>query len=119
MRLLADEHIARSTVEMLRRRGFEVKWLAEEGLQGVEDETIYQMAVNEGRIVLTFDSDFSQMVYANPVYPPGIIVLKFRPRNTQECNQRLEQALDAIGLLTNKLAIISRTRIRIRPLPWP
>ena len=119
MRLLADEHIARSTVKMLRRRGFEVKWLVEEGLQGVEDESIYQMAVDEGRIVLTFDSDFSQMVYANPIYPPGIIVLKFRPRTVQECNQRLEQILDAVRPLVNKLVIISRTRVRIRPLPWP
>ncbi len=119
MRLLADEHIARSTVEMLRRRGFEVKWLAEEDLQGIEDQLIYQMAVDEGRIVLTFDSDFSQMAYANPVYPQGIIMLKFRPRNVQECNQRLGQILDTIGSLINKLVVIHRTRVRIRPLPWP
>jgi len=119
LRLLADEHIARSTVEMLRRRGFEVKWLVEEGLQGIEDKSIYQMAVDEDRIVLTFDSDFGQMAYANPVYPPGIIVLKFRPRDVQECNQRLGQVLDAVGPMTNNLVIIHRIRVRIRPLPWP
>jgi predicted nuclease of predicted toxin-antitoxin system len=116
---LADENIARSTVQMLRDLGHNVKWVVEEGLQGVDDEVIYRLAVAEGRVVLTFDSDFSQMVYASEEQPGGALVLKFKPRDTQECNQRLSQVLDAIGDPTGRLVIVSRYRVRVRPLaPW-
>ena len=50
-RLLLDEHIARSTVEMLREMGFDVEWAVEEGLQGVNDTVLYQRAVDQKRIV--------------------------------------------------------------------
>ena len=115
-RLLVDEHIARSTVEMLREMGFDVEWAVEEGFQGVDDTVLYQRAVHQKRIILTFDSDFSQMAYASQKHPAGVLVLKFKPRNTHECNERLCQALKTVGELSGKLVIVSLHPVRVRPM---
>jgi len=112
---LLDEHIARSTVEMLRDLGYDVKWIVEEGLQGADDEVLYQLAVAEQCVILTLDSDFGQMVCIRSDRLAGALILNFKPRNTEECNKRLRGVLERVGDPTDRLIIVSRYRIRVRP----
>ncbi len=114
--LLADENIPRSAITFLRSLGHEVKWVVEEGLQGTGDDALYEIAVAEQRILVSFDDYFAQRAYADKRRPAGVIVLKFKPRNTQEVVERLRSALADVGDLRGKLVIVQRTIVRVRPL---
>jgi predicted nuclease of predicted toxin-antitoxin system len=54
-----DEHIPKGVVEGLRRRGLDVLTVQEAGRSGDSDEKQLAFAAREGRVLVTFDDDFS------------------------------------------------------------
>ena len=69
-RFLADENIDQPIVEKLRSEGFDVAAVEEE-IKGASDSEVLDKAVDEDRVLITFDRDFS-----NPEREhPGIIRL--------------------------------------------
>jgi predicted nuclease of predicted toxin-antitoxin system len=58
MRFLADMGVSMRVVEWLRSSGHDAIHLREEGLQKLPNGEIFQKAIREERIVLTFDLDF-------------------------------------------------------------
>lgn len=56
-----DEHVAKSVTEGLRRRGVNVVTVQELGLQAAEDQQHLQRATQEGRVVVTQDTDFLRL----------------------------------------------------------
>jgi predicted nuclease of predicted toxin-antitoxin system len=62
MRFLADMGVARRIVEWLRAEGHDAVHLREEGLQRLPNGEIFEKAISEGRIVLTFDLDFGEII---------------------------------------------------------
>mgnify|MGYP001774225561 CR=1 FL=1 len=115
-RVLADENIPRCVVELLEQLGHEVKWVVKAGLQGIDDDALYDLAVEEGRIIVSFDDYFAQRAYVHSKRPPGIIVLKFKPRSAFEVRTRLQEAFAEIGELSGKMIIVQRTIVRVRTL---
>lgn len=65
MEFLADENIDRPVVEKLRGRGYDVASVdAEE--KGISDEKVLDKAVEENRVIITFDKDFSEIDRDHP-----------------------------------------------------
>jgi predicted nuclease of predicted toxin-antitoxin system len=62
MKFLADMGISLRTVVWLRSNGYDVTHLRDEGLQRLSDEEILIKARIEGRILLTVDLDFAQLL---------------------------------------------------------
>ena len=58
IRYYADEHVAKAVVRGLRRRGIDVRTVAEAGLRGATDEEHLGLARSEGRVLFTQDDDF-------------------------------------------------------------
>jgi predicted nuclease of predicted toxin-antitoxin system len=56
---LADENIDQPIVETLRSKGFDVSAVEEE-IKGASDQKVLEKAVEEDRILITFDRDFSK-----------------------------------------------------------
>ncbi len=67
MKFLADENISPTSVDYLRRLGFDAIHVREVGLKGKSDEEIMDYASKENRILLTLDRDFADIRN----YPPG------------------------------------------------
>lgn len=57
----ADEHIPYAVVKGLRSRGVEIYSLDEEDLKGILDEPLLQFCLEQGRILLTNDTDFIEL----------------------------------------------------------
>lgn len=72
MRLLADENIEREFVDLLREMGHDVAWGQDVHPQW-PDPRVLALAVNEGRVLVTEDKDFGELVYARGLVPIGII----------------------------------------------
>jgi predicted nuclease of predicted toxin-antitoxin system len=67
-----DEHVAKAVTEGLRRRGVDVVTVQELGLQAAEDQQHLQRATQEGRVVVTQDTDFLRL-HAAEVPHGGIV----------------------------------------------
>jgi len=61
---VADEGLNKAIVDRLRLEGHDVLYIAETD-RGVSDDAILEMAVAEGRIVVTLDKGFGQMVFGS------------------------------------------------------
>jgi len=116
MQILADENLPGKAVQGLRDGGHDVLWIRET-LPGITDPEIMRIAVEEQRIIVTFDKDFGELaVTGHSQNPPGIILLRISkpsPALTAETiNQILSSREDWLGHLT----VIDDTHIRMRPL---
>jgi len=54
----ADQHVHSATVAGLRRRGMDVTTAQQRGQCGVDDEILLAGATADGRLLLTYDTDF-------------------------------------------------------------
>lgn len=84
MRLLADENIPLETIRALRGAGHDV-FSASESKQGASDDAHIARAIQEDRLILTFDLDFGQLAAtASPKPVAGVLLLRLEPQNPEE-----------------------------------
>ena len=74
--IFADENIFKGIVDFLREEGFDVKSVNEEGLMGKKDIDLMQIAFEEGRVIVTQDSDFGNLVFTQKADFIGVIYLR-------------------------------------------
>jgi predicted nuclease of predicted toxin-antitoxin system len=118
-KFLADENIPPAVVRFLRDRGFDVKEVREAGLPGASDDVILSLAREEGRVLLTLDKHFTNIL----VYPPGshhgIIRIRIHPPLIEDivnALNRLFQKSD-IGMMRGSLIILECEGFRVRRAP--
>ena len=79
MRFKLDENLAASLSKAISEEGHNVETVYQEHLQGAPDDSIASACRGEDRILMTLDTDFSNIVAYPPENYPGMVVL--RPRN--------------------------------------
>ena len=75
MKFLADENIEREFIEALREANFDVISIRENYI-GIKDNEILQIAENEKAVVLTYDTDFGELVFRFGLKSRGVILLR-------------------------------------------
>ncbi len=73
-----DENLPVEVAAVLRDAGQEVKTVYEQNLSGGDDESLIALCKSENRVLVTLDSDFSNIRAYPPQEHNGIIVLKLR-----------------------------------------
>lgn len=76
LQFLADESCDFAAVRSLRAEGFDVLSVAE-AMVGADDESVIALSLREGRILLTEDKDFGQLVFAAGRKSLGVVLLRF------------------------------------------
>jgi predicted nuclease of predicted toxin-antitoxin system len=61
MRFLADMCVDVRVVKWLHQKGHEATHLRDEGLHRMPNGEIFRKAINEDRVVITFDLDFAEI----------------------------------------------------------
>ena len=76
MRILADENMPGRAIASLRAAGHDVRW-ARETDRSAADPNLLELATQEGRTLITFDSDFGELVhrYRAPA-PYGVLFFR-------------------------------------------
>ena len=74
LRLLADEHVDSAYVTVLRSNGYDVATVGPGYEPGTDDEELLELAVEDGRVVLTNDRDFVEL--ARTCDHPGVFVFE-------------------------------------------
>lgn len=116
MRFIADENISRRIVARLRADGFDVTSIAGP-LSGSPDAEVLNFADAEGRILITEDRDFGELVVRRGVHVRGVILLELdRLSAAAEVDRVVTVIATHGGQLEGSLIVIEPARTRIRSL---
>ena len=117
MRFLADESCDASVVEALRGAGHDVTSVADT-MPGATDTAVLATALLGGRLLITEDKDFGEMVFAARTPAIGVLLLRY-PSSARAALPRA--VLDAVavhhGELPGAFAMIGPAGVRVTPLP--
>ncbi len=116
MRFLLDENLSRRHAERLREDGYDAVAVIEEDLRGASDPIVRSAAVKSGRVLVTLDADFGNIVRYPPQNTPGIIWLRLHPPTEDKIEQALNRCIAKLANvdLMGKLAVVDEDKIRVR-----
>ena len=116
MRWLVDECVDASLVTRLREAGYDTVYQAETA-PSATDVDIVDLAQRDGRLLLTEDKDFGDLVIRQRAEVPGLLLLRIDPRQRALKWTRLEAAIGRYGdLLLGRYTVVEEARFRSREL---
>lgn len=120
MKLLVDQNLAGRVAQLLREAGHDAVHVAERGMQRAEDDEILRLALHEARVVVSEDTDFGALLAQSGACAPSFVLMRSADPLTPDAQAalivaalpRIAEELDA-----GCIAVLTRYRVRIRPLP--
>ena len=111
--------VSLTTVEALRAAHHDAVHLRDEGLIRLRDPEIAAKAVAEGRIVLTFDLDFGDILAATGSAGPSVVIFRLRNQTPIAVNPRLFRVMADCTeeLMSGAIVIVEDEGFRVRRLP--
>jgi predicted nuclease of predicted toxin-antitoxin system len=117
VKIKLDENLGTLGRDILVASGQDVMTIEQQGLSGADDNAVYQVVRDEGRVLVTLDHDFGQTLKFPPEATTGIAIL--------ECSGRLSPTMirsrvrELATMLANQpidgaLWIVEPGRVRIR-----
>jgi predicted nuclease of predicted toxin-antitoxin system len=118
MMFLANENVPLDSVYTLRAAGHDVAAIILDS-SGAKDPDVLARATKEGRIILTFDRDYGELLYKHgKPAPVGIVHFRFDPIVSEEPAATLLTLIaDRNFSLEGKYTVITRSQVRQRTLP--
>jgi predicted nuclease of predicted toxin-antitoxin system len=119
VKFLADMGVSPLTVRALRQQGYDAVHLMDERLERLPDPQIMVKAVQEKRIVLTFDLDFGDLLATSADTLPSVIIFRLKTPTPVITTDRLLAALSKFesALMTGAILMVEDKRYRLRHLP--
>ena len=106
MKCKLDENLGDLGRDLLTVAGHDVSTVAMQGMSGGSDVSLYEACRAEGRVLITLDRDFGEVLRFPPEDPAGIIIL--------DCHGRLSPT--AILARISELAALVETQMIDRQL---
>ncbi len=119
MKFLADMGISPKTVAFLQGLGHAAEHLHHQELDRLPDSAILDKARNEGRILLTHDLDFGELLAASGTQLPSVIIFRLRNMHPERVNRYLRVIISQHQASLEQGAIVSvaEGQVRVRLLP--
>ena len=124
MRFVADMCMDVRVASWLNSQGHDATHLRDEGLQRLPNGGVFEKAIAESRVVVTFDLDFREIVALSKGRKTGVILFRLRNTRTAFVIQRLSEVISecADALMRGAIVIVEEARHRVREFPeiqWP
>lgn len=115
MRFLANENFPNPGIKILREAGYSVKSISE-GFSGMSDDEVVQIAVKENLIILTFDSDYGELIYKYSMKnPPAVVYFRFKGLHPNYAAEILIHCIESQQIqLKDRFTVIENDGIRQR-----
>jgi len=116
IKFLVDENVPPAIVEFLRAKDFDVKYARESGLSGSADLDLITLARKDGRVLVTFDKHFANILLHPLNSHHGIIRIRIHPPLISDIREALENLIRNFDLnkLSQTLIILEREGFRVR-----
>ena len=120
MKLLLDANLSPEVGRRLKEAGHDAIHIRDIGLLSAQDPEILLAAAEEGRILLTADTDFGALLALGSLASPSVLLLRsadhLRPSEQAEL---IAVNLPSIAddLEKGAIASLTRDRLRVRDLP--
>lgn len=119
MKFLADMGISPKSVAFLKDLGHEAIHLHDERLERLSDPDILEKARHEGRVLLTHDLDFGELVAASGARLPSVVIFRLRNMHPEQVNRSLQEIITQHQVALDQGAVLSinERQVRVRLLP--
>ncbi|MBI2652875.1 DUF5615 family PIN-like protein [Candidatus Woesearchaeota archaeon] len=116
-KLLSDENIPNKLVELLLNEGFDVK----KAPRGAGDKELADLSNSEGRVILSFDKHFGNILLFPPEEYKGIVFIRIHPPLIRSVFSSLINLFDKVKAseFKGKLFTLSSFDFRIFPKTPP
>ncbi len=120
MRFLADMGVAQRIVQWLRSEGHDAVHLRDERLHRLPNGKIFEKAVAERRIILTFDLDFGEIVALSGGQQVSVILFRLHNPRTPHVIERLKKVLQESSSVLEEgaVVVVEESHHRTRRLPF-
>ena len=114
MNLVADEGVDRQIVDLLRKEGHDVVYVAELS-PGIPDAEVLREANERRAVLLTTDKDFGDLVFRQRLVHSGVVLLRVSGLSATDKAELVaavfkERATEVLGAFS----VISPSQVRIR-----
>lgn len=115
MKLLANENFPLTSVKILEKNGFDIKYIGTD-CPGITDSEVMNIAINEKRTILTFDRDYGELIFKKAFKPEnGIVYLRWVEFQPSQPGEYLTELFNSNTFeFDMKLTVISESSIRQR-----
>ncbi len=119
MRFLADAGVSPDTVAFLARLGHEAIHVRALDMHRAQDRELVDYARSEGRVIVTFDLDFGDILALGVLDRPSVMLLRLSDERPAEVNRRLGTVVaeQEAALESGALILVEDVRYRVRKLP--
>ena len=116
-KFLADENVPADAVKAARAEGYDLQWIAEIE-PGASDDAVLQRALSSGRVLLTFDKDFGNLVFrrGRPA-SCGLVLMRPRLRSPDDLARFMSAVLAHPATWEGCFSVASEGKLRIIRLP--
>lgn len=119
IRVLLDQGLPRSAVELLRADGWDAVHVFECGLSSARDEQILEYARASGYAVCTLDADFHSILAVSGSGGPSVVRVRREGLRGSELASLLKRVWDEVGdaIKTGAAVTVTDRAVRFRRLP--
>ena len=118
MNFLIDADLPKSLSVFLKNKGYNAVDIRDIKPTSISDDKIFKLAKEQNRIIITRDTDFSNVLHYTPTSNLGIIVIRIRLISFEKIFSLVENLLKSISEkeLLGSLIILRENRYRILKL---
>ena len=115
MKLLANENFPQESVVYLKAAGYDILSIGS-NYPGILDAEVMEIAINQERLILTFDRDYGELIFHHEYKPrQGVIYLRLDEYESEYPGILIDSMMRTTPLdFSNALTVIDKHGIRQR-----